>query len=214
MNKLYGMLVDAPDSAEFYYRNTDQAGSMEPAVLVLVPQSADKAYKQYCADQLCRLCLDVFPGKLAELDTQASYSYPSLAATEKLTEVKGTPDTVQATVFDLQLGYPFIEKTMSLSYDGVDTFVFEGKTYPWNDGVGVFECAGFRISFTGVAATSFAGTMKITRTPSRDLLVLDSYINAFKETEWDSEYEPYRDATMVTQRIAAFTLNALKRVLE
>lgn len=212
MNKLYGMLVDSPDSAEFYYRNTKQVVSRDPAAILLIPQSADKAYRQYCADQICRLCHAAFPTELAELDPQNSYAYPAAVVTTKVTDVSGLPAGITSVVFDAQVAYTFVNKTFSFVYDGVGTLSFEGKAVPWSNGTGVFEYGGFRIAITGVAAGAFQGTMAMTRVPDRSLLKLDERIKDYAETMWDPTFEPYRDATLITKRIAAFALNVLKRV--
>jgi hypothetical protein len=213
MNKLYGMLVDSPDSGELYYRNTDQEMGATPASYILIPQASEKAYKQYCADQLCGICHEVFPQEIAALDPQNSYKYPASSVVSPETLIVGVPAGIMVNVFDLQVGYPFVERVMSFSYDGVSTLTFQGVQYPWNDGTGVFDYQGLRIAFTGIASGSFSGTITATRSPSRSLIQLDEDIMAYTEPLWDPAYEPYRDSTLITQRIAAFTLNTLKKVL-
>jgi hypothetical protein len=213
MNELYGTLVNSPNSGELYYRNTTRRNSLAEDIGVILPQTTDKAYIQFCADQLCRLCASVFPDSLKELDPQNTYEYPTTVVESTSTVVYGQPSTVNVAVFDTLVAYPYITKSMSFHYDGVDTFTFEGKRMPWNNGSGVFEYAGLRFSFNGPAASSFKGTVEVTRRPTRSLIDLDRSIKAFKGTEWSDEFEPYRDASLITQRVAAFTLNALGRAL-
>lgn len=211
MNKLYGMLVDGPDAGELHYRNTAQDFVDNNETRVLRPQSTDKSYLQFCADQLCRLCAEVFPDKLAELDPENSYAYPSAGLAAKDTVVYGLPPAITVTVFDKLVSYPFVSRTAPFFYDGVDNFTFDNKTIAWNDGTGIFSYQGFNIAFTGVAPGPFKGTITFTRKPTRDLVALAKAIAAFQGVIWDPDFELYRDSTLLTQRIAAFTLNTLKR---
>lgn len=212
MNKLYGLLVDKPDSGELYYRNTTQTAESTPATRVLLPSTDDKAYQQFCADQLSRLCFDVFPDQLRALDPDNTYAYLAAPLVAKDTVSYGLPAGVSVVVFDQLIGYPFVMKTVSFTYDGV-TFVFDNKQLPWNNGTGTFQYQGFNIAFTGVAPGVFQGTLEFTRHPERSLLSLWSAIDSYGETVWDPEYEPYRDSTLLTQRVAAFTLNTLKGIV-
>lgn len=213
INRLYGMLVDGPDPDQLYYRNSLQDYVDDKAVNVLIPASTEKAYRQFCADQLCRLCAEVLPSQLSELDPENSYAYPTTCVTQNATAAQGLPAGVNVTVFDKTIGYPFVIDTVAFRYDGIDTFIFGSRSFTWNNGTGMFEYNGFNIAFTGIAAGAFKGTLQLTRKPARPLTSLADTIAAYAETQWEPEFEPYRDATLLTQRIAAFTLNTMKRLI-
>jgi len=131
-----------------------------------------------------------------------------------VTTALGQPASVKVAVFDLQVGYPFITRTFAFSYDGASTFVFDGKRRAWNNGTGVFAYAGFNIAFTGIAAAPFSGTLTVIRKPYRSLIQLDKDIDNFSGVEWYPDLEVYRDASLITQRVAAFVLNTLRRSAE
>ncbi len=104
-----------------------------------------------------------------------------------------------------------MNSSFGFTYDGVNTLTFGGKAYAWNDGTGTIQYQGFNITFKGTASGPFTGRLEFTRHPERALIDVAASIDDYAETEWDDTFEPYRDATLLTKRIAAFTLNAFKR---
>jgi len=210
INKLYGFLIDGAVATDYYYRHTTRAAGYTLATGVLAPRTTDGAYVQYCADQLCVLCLAALPKELAALDPNNTYARPSSAVEVPITEITAVPDSITVTIHDTAVAYPWTARTIQVVSDGIDTLTLDGNVrIPWGpEGTGVFAYGDFRLAFTG-SIVAFTGKISLQRTPTRDLLELVAAIDKHHDTPWSETFEPYRDATVPTVRIAAFTLNAL-----
>lgn len=213
MNKLYGLLVNDPEPGKYYYRRSTQKVGAGKAVAALIPQTSDKDYLQYSADKLCELCMAVLPDDFKSLDPENTYMHPATPVAAAETYVTGVPGTVKVSTYDAQVAYTWINRQVRFVYDGASTFTFDGRAIAWGaNGTGMFEYAGIRIAFTGTAAGPFQGLMTFVRKPTIDMLKLADKVSAVN-VEWHPEFEIYRDSTLKTQRVAAFTLNTLKNSL-
>jgi len=212
INQLYGFLADASTPGEFYYRHSDRSYEPDRIVRALMPPVGETAYTQYCADQLCQLCLAALPTELAALDPNNTYDRPAETVADPTTIFSGVPGNVSVSVFDTLPAYNWVRQSIAFSYDGVDTLTFAGYEVAWPaGGTQTFEYKNVRFRFIGTPAGSFNGTVNLLRQPVRDILATLNAVTALRLTDWTPTFEPYKESPIVTVRLAAHILNALER---
>lgn len=205
INKLYGFLTETREEAELYYRYSSMPWCYSKVHTILLPQSDELAYQQYCADQLCLLCQAALPEQLGSMDPSNTYFVPATQVASYSTEFSGVPGNVTAQAFDTLPAYPWVRKTMPISYDGATTVVVDGRSFTWGT---AFEVDGIRLFFSGTTG-AFTATLNLVRTPYRDILALLAAADTFKEIPWTDTFKELYDTTLPTTKLAAFVLNAL-----
>lgn len=215
INRLYGILAPEALASAAYYRRSTQPRATVPELQVLIPQTTEKAYIQYCADQLVRLSqLNQLTTVLQELDPDNTYERQSTQITDDVTNIAGVPAAVALVVVETNRRYPWVEQTIHLSFDGVTTVTYDGnKTAEWGaTGTPLMPVAGLALQLNGAPPAAFTATVELTRRPSRDLLDLLDHMDKLEGLEWDARLEPYKDATVPTTRLVAYVLNALAKI--
>lgn len=209
------MLVDSPQSSEFYYRNTTQAPVVYPQRDILVPKSNEQAYLQFCGDQLCRLVVENKLGKLLqELDPHNTYMRESEKVEDKVTNIMGLPEGVTLNLMEPTGVYEWVRNEVKFVYDGVTTVTYgAGKTVEWGAlGTAPMHVNGMVLTLNGVApGAPFTSVVSLIRKPSRDLLKLLTAADA-TSPKWDPRLAPYKDSTIPSTRLVAYVLNALANI--
>jgi len=216
INKLYGMLAPGALSTEFYYRKTTQPEVYFAERDVLLPQTQEKAYLQFCANQLCHLAsMNKLASVLQTLDPNNTYTRAAEQVEDELTEIAGIPAGFTVNIMEPSSDYNWVRRQLRMSFDGTDTVTYDDvKTVTWGlTGTGVMESGGLRIALVGPPPTStFVASASFVLKPARDLLQLLEDLDALEGVEWVAQLEPYKDCTMPATRLVAYVLNALAKL--
>jgi len=215
INKLYGLLVEEADPSVAYYRKSTQEPVRLQELQALVPKSREKSYLQFCADQICRIVSNSkLSAQLKELDPHNTYDRPVLTLEESTTIISGVPDGTTVSILENPDGYLWVERSIGATYDGVSTVSYGiDQSVEWGAaGTPVMSDGGLRFTFNGAAPlTSFTATIEVVRKPSRNLLTVLQLLDGLEGVEWTADFEPYKDSTVPTTRLAAYVLNMMNR---
>jgi hypothetical protein len=210
------MLAPGAIEGEVYYRRSTQPEVFYTERDILIPNTNEKAYVQFCADQLCRLCQGSKLSEiLLELDPNNTYIRPADMVGEESTITSGIPTGVTLNVMEPNRWLPWIRHDVLMVFDGVTTVTYDGnKTVEWGlAGTDVMESKGLLLTLNGTnPATPFQATAAFTRRPARNLMTLLEELDRIQALQWDARLEPYRDSTAPGTRLVAYVLNALTKI--
>lgn len=210
------MLAPGAEEGEVYYRRSTQPEVFYPERDILIPRSNEKAYVQFCADQLCRLCQGSSLSELLlELDPNNTYPRTSDMITEEQTLESGIPDGVTLNVMEPDRWLPWIRHDVLMVFDGVTTVTYDDtKTVEWETTqTEIMYSNGLQITLNGTnPGIAFQSTVGFVRRPARDLMALLDQLDKIQALEWDERLEQYRDSTAPATRLVAYVLNALTKI--
>jgi len=211
----------APDSEadEYYYRKTTQPEVFYAEREILIPRSVEKAYIQFCADQLCLLAQgNVLNKILLELDPSNTYPRAAAAVPSESTTISGIPEGIVLNIMEPYPSYAWIQHTIRMSFNGVTTVTYDGsnnsETVEWGPtGTTAMSSKGVLLTLNGPPpASSFEARVVLVRKPSRDLMALLTQLDNAQLIVWDDQLAPYMDSTIPLTRLVAYVLNALARI--
>jgi hypothetical protein len=216
INKLYGTLAPGAEADEFYYRRSTQDEVFYPERDILIPHTTEKAYIQFCADQLCQLCEgSKLSELLLELDPNNTYGRPTDIVTEESTLESGIPPGVILNVLEPNRWLPWIRHDVLMVFDGVTTVTYDDtKTVEWGaTETEIMYSNGLQLTLNGTnPGISFQSTVAFTRRPARNLKNLLDELDKIQALKWDERLEPYKDSTAPATRLVAYVLNALTKI--
>lgn len=213
------MLVPGGASGDVYYRKTNQPEVFYTERDILVPRTTEKAYIQFCADQLCRLAIgNTLYDVLLELDATNTYDREVSKVAEEVTEISGVPEGTTLSLMEPNPYYAWVQHSIQISFDGLTTVTYSGsnsyKTAEWGaTGTELMESKGVSFTLNGPApASAFKAVVDLTRKPARDLMELLMQLDNAQLIVWDDRLEPFMDSTIPSTRLVAYVLNALTRI--
>ena len=216
INKLYGILAPGAEAGEFYYRRSTQPEVFYPERDILIPHTTEKAYIQFCADQLCQLCQDSKLSELLlELDPNNTYDRSTDIVTEESTLESGIPDGVLLNVMEPNRWLPWIQHEVLMVFDGVTTVTYDDtKTVEWaTTETEIMYSNGLQLTLNGTnPGIAFQSKVSFIRRPARNLMALLEQLDKIQALEWDERLEPYKDSTAPATRLVAYILNALTKI--
>jgi hypothetical protein len=210
------MLAPGAVEGELYYRRSTQPEVFYKERDTLIPNSNEKAYVQFCADQLCRLCQgSKLSDILLELDPNNTYPRPADILEEEATLTSGLPDGIILNILEPERNLPWVRHDILMVFDGVTTVTYDdNKTVEWGAaGTDIMYSNGLQLTLNGVnPGIGFQATAAFTRTPARNLMTLLEELDKIQALIWDERLEPYKDSTAPGTRLVAYVLNALAKL--